>query len=108
MKSKPIQINLEQGLNIFIEPNNLNPTEHFISDEEIEIPQKQIENVIKSTASFIANSINQFDASSLKLEFGIDFILKTGKITSLIVSGETKAALKITVEWNIKKSEPSI
>jgi hypothetical protein len=62
-----------------------------------------IEETIKTISSRLHKAISGINPSKASVEFGLEFSVESGKITSMIVKGEGKGNLKITLEWEKKK-----
>jgi len=94
-KKKIIPIQSE-GKEIWVEVSHLGGEED-ISDT---IPQfEDVEESISRTAKLVQKSLSHVDAKKLTVEFGLELMLKSGKITSFLVEGEGKGSLKVTLEW---------
>jgi len=57
---------------------------------------------IRAVAGELQKSFDAVRPDEATLEFGLDLIAKSGKLTGLIVEGEGNASVKVTLTW--KKS----
>ncbi len=57
------------------------------------------ENDIEAVTESIAATISKVQPKKATVEFGVEVRVKSGKLTALIVEGEGKGNLKITLEW---------
>lgn len=58
---------------------------------------------IQRLSTEILESVKSIKPQKASIEFGIGFTLKSGELTSLIVSGEGNSSIKITLEWEASK-----
>lgn len=59
---------------------------------------------IQGISETVLTAIKNVAPSKATVEFGIEASLEAGKLVALLCSGETKANLKISLEWESKAS----
>ena len=60
---------------------------------------QQVTDTIEAVTQAIATSINNVKPDKATVEIGFDITVKSGKLTTLIVEGSSKANLKLTLQW---------
>jgi Trypsin-co-occurring domain 1 len=55
--------------------------------------------LLKKLSALMLDAIKQAQPTKASIEFGIDVGVESGKLTALLVKGEAKGNLKITLEW---------
>lgn len=93
--SHKIGFNVGDDENIYIEVDYLD-SEIQVSSSEYKI--QEATNLIKKTAKHIKSALEEIDAKSLKLEFGIELSVESGNLISIITKGSAKSNFKITIE----------
>ena len=59
----------------------------------------EIRDAIEGVTQLVTESLANAKPKSASVEFGIEVGLESGQITALLVKGDTKANLKITLNW---------
>lgn len=54
---------------------------------------------LEGIALAIRSGIAGAKPSKVSVVFGVDLTIKSGKLTSLIVDGESKGSIEVTLEW---------
>ena len=60
---------------------------------------QQVTDTIEAVTEAIATSIDKVKPDKATVEIGFDITVKSGKLTTLIVEGSSKANLKLTLQW---------
>lgn len=60
---------------------------------------EQVTDTIEAVTQALATSINKVKPDKATVEIGFDITVKSGKLTTLIVDGSSKANLKLTLQW---------
>ena len=58
-----------------------------------------VTDTIEAVTQALATSINKVKPDKATLEIGFDIAVESGKLTTLIVDGSSKANLKLTLQW---------
>jgi hypothetical protein len=58
-----------------------------------------VSGTLDGIARAIRSGLEKVTPAKTTVELGIELAVKNGKLTSLIVEGDAKAALKVTLEW---------
>ncbi|VEP18468.1 Genome sequencing data, contig C223 [Hyella patelloides LEGE 07179] len=58
-----------------------------------------VTDTIEAVTQALATSINKVKPDKATVEIGFDIVVKSGKLTTLIVDGSNKANLKLTLQW---------
>lgn len=66
-----------------------------------------VSETIGVVASQMQRAWAQTKPDEATIEFGIDVTAKSGKLTGILVEGEGKASLKVTLVWKDHKAEPT-
>jgi Trypsin-co-occurring domain 1 len=54
---------------------------------------------LEGVAQAVRSGLEKVTPAKTTVEFGIELAVKNGKLTGLIVEGDAKASLKVTLEW---------
>ena len=74
-----------------------------IGDQEIAFnqqPFKEARDAIKAIAKELSGVWQEVKPDKATIKFGLEIAIESGKITTLIVKGSSKANLEITLEWS--------
>ena len=66
---------------------------------------KAVTDVIEGFAQEIADSFKKVKPTKAIVEFGLDIVAESGKITGMFVEGSSKANLKITLVWSEQSAD---
>lgn len=91
-----VPVKLDDGTVIHAEARLLHG-EVQVSDKFFNLDD--VMNVIKGIASTLHSTIATIKPDKATVEFGVELALESGQLTALIVKGEAKGNLKITLEW---------
>lgn len=61
---------------------------------------------IRGISNVVVDSLSNIAANKITVEFGIEIGVKSGQLTSILVEGEGKGNIKVTLEWD--KSPPPL
>jgi hypothetical protein len=65
---------------------------------------KQVSGTLEGVAQAIRSGLEKAAPSKTTVELGLELVVKSGQLTSLLVNGQGDATLKVTLEWS---REPS-
>ncbi len=65
---------------------------------------QQATEAIEGIARTVKKSIDKINPTKASVQFGLEFGYESGQITAMIVKGQGKANLNITLEWQNKSS----
>ncbi len=99
-----IDVTLEDGTIIKFETSSLGKEDVSITSR----PIKELCNSIESIVAAIYQPLKNSKATKASVKFGIDVALESGQLTALIVKGNTKANLEITLEWSSEKKDEQV
>jgi hypothetical protein len=51
-------------------------------------------------------ALDDAEPTRARVELGVELVIKSGKLTGLVVEGEGKGSLRVTLEWE-RKGEPA-
>jgi Trypsin-co-occurring domain 1 len=60
---------------------------------------EDVEQTIRAVGSSVVRAWDVVKPTGASVEFNLQLVARSGKITGLLVGGETKASLKITLTW---------
>lgn len=98
--NKIIPVELSEGNTIYIEVSPRGNVSQDISNKNFSFDN--IESTIKDLCLKFGNAIEKVKPDKAKIEFGLELAAESGKLTSILVKGEGKGSLKITLEWENK------
>lgn len=58
-----------------------------------------VSGTLEGLAHAVRSGLEKVTPSKTTVELGIELAVKNGKLTGLIVEGDSKASLKVTLEW---------
>ena len=58
-----------------------------------------VSGTLEGIAQAVRSGLEKVTPSKTTVELGIELAVKNGKLTGLIVEGDAKASLKVTLEW---------
>jgi hypothetical protein len=58
-----------------------------------------VSRTLEGVAQSVRSGLEKVTPSRTTVELGIELAVKNGKLTGLIVEGDAKASLKVTLEW---------
>lgn len=65
----------------------------------ISYPIKALRDSITGVSKSILSDVASVGADEFQIEFGIDFCLESGQLTSLIAKGKGAATINVTLTW---------
>lgn len=75
----------------------------MIGDQKISVlqsrPFKEATQVIEAIANELADTFQKLKPKKASVKFGLELAIESGKLTTLIVKGSSKANLEVTLEW---------
>lgn len=95
-RSKVISVKVKENVTVLVEARALG------GEQEVSGTLFDFQNVadtIEAITESIATTIQKVQPKKATVEFGVEVAVKSGKLTALIVEGEGKGNLKITLEW---------
>lgn len=98
--SRIVKANLSDGSIIAIEVTPIGTT---VIDERVSNLPSSFDDVLHSLQSLskaVYETIQTVAPKKATVEFGVEVAAESGKLTALLVKGEGKANLKITLEWS--------
>jgi hypothetical protein len=60
---------------------------------------KGVADTLEGVAEALRSSLAKARPSNVTVELGVELVVKSGKLTGLIVEGEGKGSLTVTLEW---------
>jgi hypothetical protein len=87
----------EDGAPFAIQVATLTANEKDIVSEPL--PFKEVTDSIESIARAVLKTLERVKPSKAVVEFGIEIAASEGKLITVVVKGDAKANLKITLEW---------
>jgi Trypsin-co-occurring domain 1 len=88
---------LEDGTSIAIETGTIKKGGDEIISEPL--PFKQITDSIESISKAVLTTLQRVKPQKASVEFGIEIGAEEGQFLAIIVRGEGKANMRITLEW---------
>jgi len=95
-----IPVELENGATLNIEARALGGERDVASRSGFKFAG--VKDQVIGIAKAVFEPLQTVKPDKIELEFGLSFTLEAGKLTSLLVNGESTAALKITLSWEGK------
>lgn len=109
-KAKFVPVKLENGAIIKVEASNFDELIDESVGETGEVVQgdvsavldhlQEVKDAIEGISQTVKSSLDQAKPSKASVEFGIELGYESGQLTALIVKGQGKANLNITLEWD--------
>ncbi|USR90632.1 hypothetical protein NEA10_17645 [Phormidium yuhuli AB48] len=93
--TKIVPVNLEDGSTVYVEAT-------LIGEQPISFkkhPFKDVTNAIKMISSELTETLETIKPQKASVKFGLEIGIQSGKITTLIVQGSSKANVEITLHW---------
>jgi hypothetical protein len=66
---------------------------------------EHVSGMLEGISHSIRSGLEKVRPTKTTVELGIDLALKNGKLTGLLVDGEAKASLRVTLEWGADSAE---
>lgn len=111
-KVKFVPVQLENGAIIKVEASSFDELIDESAGETGEVIQgnvsavldhlEDVKNAIEGISQTVKSSIDKAKPSKASVQFGIELGYESGQLTAMIVKGQGKANLNITLEWNYK------
>jgi hypothetical protein len=103
-KTKFVLLRLPNGSKLHVEVTDLNePGAEGDTERAVAgfagLPLKHLMDPIEGVSQEIAKVLNRIGPKKASIEFGIEVGLEAGQLTALLVKGNGKANLKITLHW---------
>lgn len=95
-KSKIIPVELNNGKIIHVEATDLG------GGQDISVGSLLFEDAVDAIHEISKSILNKIELMKPKkaiVEFGLEVALESGKLTAVLVKGNSKASIKITFEW---------
>jgi hypothetical protein len=96
--SIPVSVQLSNSLVIQVEALATGGIEKVGALDNL--PFKQVTDAIEGIAASLNASLERIKPKKASVEFGLEVVLESGQLTALICKGNSKANLKITLEWS--------
>lgn len=93
-RTRNIPVKVGEDLTVMVEARDLGG-EQDVSTLSFE----GVTDTIEAVTQALATSINKVRPDKATLEIGFDIAVESGKLTTLIVDGSSKANLKLTLQW---------
>lgn len=61
---------------------------------------------VESIADSLVGALQKVKPTKATIEFGLEFAIEAGKLTALLVNGNTSGSLTVTLEWESKAPTP--
>ncbi|MBK6784806.1 MAG: hypothetical protein IPG79_14345 [Saprospiraceae bacterium] len=91
-----LDLELEDGTFIKIECTS-------IGREKVSVQNFLFANLLKSISSTIKqvrSSLNTINPDKVQIKFGIEASIESGQLAAIIVKGEGKSNIEVTIEWS--------
>jgi len=101
-KTENVAVKLANGTTVYFEATILG------GEEEVAfgLPTfKSVTDAIEGISESVLAAVKKVMPSKASIEFSIEVGIESGQLTALIVKGEGKGNLKITVEWDENDSK---
>ena len=93
-RTRFIPIKVKDDLTVMVEAKD------FGGEQDVStLSFQQVTDTIEAVTQMIATSINNVKPDKATVEIGFDISVKSGKLTTVIVEGSSKANLKLTLQW---------
>ena len=109
-KVKFVPVKLENGAIIKVEASSFDELIDESVGEAGEVVQedvsavldhlKDVKDAIEGISQTVKSSLDKAKPSKASVQFGIELGYESGQLTAMIVKGQGKANLNITLEWN--------
>ena len=114
-KVKFVPVTLENGATIKVEASSF---DEFIDDSAGETGEvvegdvsavldhlQEVKNAIEGISQTVKSSLDKAKPSKASVQFGLELGYESGQLTAMIVKGQGKANLNITLEWDYKERD---
>lgn len=95
-RTKVIPVKVDEKLTVMVEARLLGG-EQEVSSRVLSF--QSVTDAIEGIAGKIANTVAKIQPDKVTIEFGLEISVKSGELVTLLVNGEQKGNLKITMEW---------
>lgn len=93
-RTRIIPVKVNNGITVMVEAKD------FGGEQDVStLSFQQVTDTIEAVTEAIATSIEKVKPDIATVEIGFDITVKSGKLTTLIVEGSSKANLKLTLQW---------
>lgn len=76
-------------------------------DVALRLPKiNDLKESIREISNVVIDSLSNIAANKVTVEFGIEIGVKSGQLTSILVEGEGKGNIKVTLEWDKSTKSP--
>ncbi len=109
-KVKFVPVQLENGTIIKVEASNFDELIDESTGQTGEVVQgevsgvldhlQEVKNAIEGISNTVKSSLDKAKPSKASVQFGIELGYESGELTAMIVKGQGKANLNITLEWD--------
>jgi len=96
MSQSNVPLALSNGASAYIEATNLGGEEPVAFGE---LSLEEIAKAIEGISEALIGALEKAKPSKAVIEFGVEVALESGKLTALFVQGQSKANLKVSLEW---------
>lgn len=98
-RTKVIPLKLSDNMTILVEARTLGGEEDVSSKF---LSFKPVTDAIEAIATQVDATVSKIKPNKVSIEFGLEVTVKSGELLTLLVSGEKKGNVKITMEWEDK------
>jgi hypothetical protein len=101
-KTEKVEVKFANGATAYFETSAVG------GEEEVAFDIRSFEGVldaIEGVSQSVLAAVGKVKPSKASVEFGVEVAMESGQLTALIVKGEGKANLKITLEWEADEGE---
>ena len=93
-RTRNIPVKVGDDLTVMVEARDLGGEQDVAT-----LSFEGVTDTIEAVTQALATSINKVKPDKATLEIGFDIAVESGKLTTLIVDGSSKANLKLTLQW---------
>ena len=94
-RTRFIPVKVKDDLTVMVEAKD------FGGEQDVStLSFQQVTDTIEAVTQMIATSIYNVKPDKATVEIGFDISVKSGKLTTVIVEGSSKANLKLTLQWS--------
>ncbi|MGB5631174.1 MAG: CU044_2847 family protein [Waterburya sp.] len=96
-RTRNIPVKVGDDLTVMVEARDLGGEQDVSTLSSLSF--EGVTDTIEAVTQALATSINKVKPDKATLEIGFDIAVESGKLTTLIVDGSSKANLKLTLQW---------
>jgi Trypsin-co-occurring domain 1 len=98
-RTKVIPVKITETLTVMVEARALGGEED-VSNKLLSF--EPVTEAIEAIANQIGSTVEKIKPDKVTIEFGLEISVKSGQLVTLLVNGEQKGNLKISMEWGNK------